>query len=328
MKTSIRTLRMWIMGVSIIAAGSIVTSCSKSHSSSTPPPPVGPTNPGGYDSSEQIQTSALLDYWTFNGNLTDSKGGLAATNDGSSFGTGMLSGTQAFQGSSTGYAVITNPGTSLPAMQSFTVSVWINSAQIASGGSEESFFQLVDSTQWQSNIHLGVIPATSSDTLTLGLKLQNWPGGAAISWQTYYLNAYLDTAVSKWTHVVVTYSGASSIVNVYENGTVIPINGPYTTYPGYTGLELFQADPGTPAAGGTPNSNPNGATPWGNLAFKYATGVVFGAWSVNTVPPLSDNGAETWAGNYLGEMEHLRVYNTALSASDVKSLYILEKAGF
>jgi hypothetical protein len=213
-------------------------------------------------------------------------------------------------------------------MQSFTVSVWINTPQIASGGSEEAFFQLADSTQWQSNIHLGIIPSTSTDTIKLGLKMQNWPGGAAISYQTYYMDAYLDTAVSKWTHVVVTYNGASSTVNVYENGTVIPVEGPYTTYPGYVGLEMFQADPGTPPAGGTPNSNPNGATPWGNLQFKYATGIVFGAWSVNTVPPLSDNGTEPWAGNYLGAMEHLRVYNTALSASDVKSLYILEQAGF
>src|SRR5580658_7900611 len=266
MKTSIRTLRMWIVGVSILAATGIVSSCSKKSSgTTTPPPPVGPTNPGGYDSSEQIQTSALLDYWTFNGNLTDSKGALSATNDGATFSTGMLSGTQAFQGSSTGYAVITNPGSSLPAMQSFTISVWINSAQIAKGGPEESFFQLVDSTQWQSNIHLGVIPATSTDSLTLGVKLQNWPGDTVIPWQTYYLNAYLDTAVGKWTHVVVTYSGSSSILNVYENGTVIPVNGPYTSYPGYTGLELFQNDPGTPPTGGTPNSNPNSAKPWGNV---------------------------------------------------------------
>jgi hypothetical protein len=328
MKARIRTLRMWILGLGILAATGIVSSCSKKSSNSTPPVPVGPTNPDGADSSEQIQTAALLDYWTFNGNLTDSKGGLSTTGNGSSFGTGMLSGTQAFQGSSTGYAVVSNAGSSLPAMQSFTVSVWINTPQIAQGGNEESFFQLVDSTQWQSNIHLGVIPMTSTDTIKLGFKMQNWPGDTAVPYQTYYMDAYLDTAVSKWTQVVVTYSGASSTVNVYENGTVIPVEGPYTTYPGYVGLECFQADPGTPPAGGTPNSNPNGAKPWGNITFKYATALAFGAWSVNTVPPLSDNGSEPWAGNYLGQMEHLRIYNTALSASDVKSLYILEQAGF
>lgn len=317
---------MWIMGVAILAVSGMIGSCKKSSNNSKPPVPVGPTNPGGYDSSEQIQTSALLDYWPFNGNLNDTKGSLMATNDGATFGSGMLTGTQAFQGSSTGYAVISNAGSSLPAMQSFTVSVWINTPQIAKGGNEEAFFQLVDSTAWQSNIHLGVIPSSSADTIKLGFKMQNWPGDTAVPYQTYYMDAYLDTAVSKWTHVVVTYDGASSIVNVYENGTVIPVEGPYTSYPGFVGLECFQSDPGGPA--GQPNNNPNSAKPWGNLTFKYATGIVFGAWSVNTVPPLSDNGAETWAGNYLGEMEHLRVYNVALSPSDVKSLYILEAAGF
>ncbi|HEV2480156.1 MAG TPA: LamG-like jellyroll fold domain-containing protein [Puia sp.] len=324
MKTSNVKISYLILATALLLPG-IFSSCSKKHSSgpSGPPPP---SNPGGYDSSNQIQSGSLVSFWTFNGNLTDSKGGLTGTNNGITFTTGMLSGTQAFQGSSNSYYTVSSPGAALPALKSFTVSVWINSPQIAKGGSEEAFFQIVDSTQWQSNLHLGIIPSTSSDTLTLGLKMQNWPGDTAISYQTYYLNAYLDTAVSKWTNVTVTYDGATSIVNVYENGVVIPVNGPYTTYPGFTGLELFMSDPQSPA--GQPNANPAGAKPWGNLTFKYATGLVFGAWSVNTNPPLSDNGSETWAGNYLGAMERLRVYNTALNSSDVKSLYLLEQQGF
>jgi concanavalin A-like lectin/glucanase superfamily protein len=322
MKKRNQSISVLIVGIAIVMAG--LFACKKSSSGSSGPTP--PSNPGGYDSSNQIQSAALVSFWTFNGNFTDSKGGLSGSNAGATFASGMLSGTQAFQGSSSSYYTISNPGSALPALQSFTVSVWINSPQIVQGGPEEAFFQIVDSTQWQSNLHLGIIPMTSSDTLELGLKMQNWPGGATLSYQTYYLNAYLDTAVSKWTNVVVTYSGASSIVNVYENGVVIPVNGPFTNYPGYTGLELFQSSPGGP--NGQPNNNPSGAAPWGNLAFKYATGVVFGAWSINTVPPLSDAGAQTWAGNYLGAMERLRVYNTALAASDVNSLYLLEKGGF
>lgn len=323
MKTSNSKISLLIIAAVILATG-VFVSCSKK--SSGPSGPTAPTNPGGYDSSNQIQSAALVSYWSFNGNFTDSKGSLTGTNNGITFTTGMLSGTQAFQGSagSNSYYAITNPGSALPSLKSFTVSLWINSAQ--NTGNEQAIFQIVDSTQWQSNLHIGTISSKSSDTLTLGVKLQNWPGGAAIAWQTYYLNAYLDTAVGKWTHVVVTYNGAASTLNIYENGVIIPVNGPYTTYPGYTGLELFQSDPGSTA--GTPNQNTNNALPWGNLTFKYATAVVLGAWSVNTSPALSDAGSQTWAGNYTGAMAHLRVYNTALNASDVNSLYLLEKAGF
>jgi hypothetical protein len=328
MKKITSKLSFALLAIGITLSAITISSCSKS--SGGPSGPTAPTNPGGYTSSSQIQPSALVSYWAFNGNFTDSAGGLVTTNNGATFSPGMLTGTQSFQGSSTGYADITNPGTKLPAMQSFTASVWINSAQITPASNEIAFFQLINNTEWQSNIHLGLIQySATSDSLKMGIKLQNFPNGQTIAYGTYYLNAFLDTAVNKWTHVVVTYSGATSTVAVYQNGLQINVEGPYTPPAGFQGLELFQTDPGTPVpTGASPNSNPNGAALWGNLTFEDATAVTFGTWGTNTTPPLGAGGPNSWAGNYLGQMQHLRIYNTALSASDVASLYILERGGF
>ncbi|HVB02186.1 MAG TPA: hypothetical protein VNE41_00565 [Chitinophagaceae bacterium] len=337
MKSKFKNLGYYVAGTMLL--GGLMFSSCKKNSSPSHAGPKPPTNPGGYDSSNQIASASLTDFWSFNGNVNDTKGSLSGTNNGGTYITGMQSGTQAWQGSSATYSYITYPnaGNALSSLTSFTLSVWINGNQPvpnpgatpAAGLGEQAFFQLANDSAWQSNIHIGLAPFTSvaggvttpnSDTLQLKVILSNFSNG--IQWGNYYVTAYLDTAVSKWTNVIVTYSAASSTLNVYENGTAVPINGPYTTYPGVTGgLKLYMSDPGSV-------SNVNNATGWGSLVFKNVSGVVIGAWSVNTTPALSVGGIQPWAGNYTGAMERLRVYNTALSASDANSLYILEKAGF
>lgn len=321
----------------LLLGGLMISSCSKK-SASKPKTPVGPTNPGGYDSSEQIATGSLVSYFAFNGNVSDSKTGLTGTNSGGTFVNGFLTGTQAWKGSTTSYSYISYPAeAALTNLQSFTISAWLNDSQPlnnpgaipAAGLGEQSFFEIADDSAWQANLHLGLVPFTSNngtittpntDTLQLKIILTN-NFNPAMQYQQYYLTAYLDTAVSKWTQVVVTYNAASSMLEVYENGVAVPIGGPYTNYPGQTGLELYQKDPGS-------LTNTNNAAAWGSLKFANVTGEVVGAWAVNTTPPLSIAGIQPWAGNYAGALVHLRIYNSALDATDVNSLYILEKAGF
>ncbi|HUX83900.1 MAG TPA: hypothetical protein VMV20_01615 [Chitinophagaceae bacterium] len=334
MKSKIKNYSYVILAF-FISGGLLLSSC-KTHSSK-PSGPKPPNNPGGYDSSNQIAAANLQDFLTLNGSATDAKGHIQGTNSGGSFVSGMLSGTQAWQGSSSNYSYLGYPGagTGLQTLTSFTVSAWIKANQpsnnpnavVTPGLGEQCFFQLVNDSAWQSNIHLGLTSFTSitggttlnADTLQLKIILSNF--GSGVIWQNYYLTADLDTAVGKWTNVVVTYSSATSMLNVYENGVAVKINGPYTPAGGSVGLELYQNDPGS-------LTNTNGAPPYGNLQFKNATAVVVGGWGINTTPPLSFGGIQPWAGEYTGAIERLRIYNSSLSATDVNSLYILEKAGF
>jgi len=133
----------------------------------------------------------------------------------------------------------------------------------------------------------------------------------------------LDTAVGKWTQFVVTYNAASGSVSMYENGTSIAFGYPYSPPGGTVGpITFYTSDPGSA-------TNSNGAPAWGAANFSVSTGLVIGGWQGKTNPPLNPGeGSDTWNLSYAGALQNLRIYNTALNASDVKSLYILEMGGF
>ena len=248
MKNSYQKFKLILAG-SIILVSGLITSCSKSsNNGSTGPTP--PTNPGGYDSSNQIAAASLLSFWTFNGSLNDTKQGLIGTNTGTTYTTG-INGKQALQGSSGTYSYVTYPSAgTLASLTSFTASLWIKASQPvsnpgsapAAGLGEQCIFQIVDSNQWQSNLHIGLTPFTSTgsgtnppnaDSLQLKVIISNYTAG--VVWNVQYTTAYLDTAVGAWTSVIVTYNSATSVLNVYENGVAVGVNASYSPNPATPG---------------------------------------------------------------------------------------------
>jgi hypothetical protein len=336
-----------LIGGALTLSGALITSCKKSSSGGGGTKVVVPTNPGGYDSSAQIQPSALLSYFPFNGSFNDTKGGLVAqspANPGYSaptFGTGMTSGTQAYQGSGASYLLVPLgseasefAGTSF---QSFTVSLWINEPQepiyapsgyYTAGQGPEGVFFMYDagSPAHQDLLHMDIEPyaPNSPDTMSLnagftatgltttGPYAGSTPGGT----EGVVPNGRLDTAFNKWTHIVMTYQASSSDYTLYENGTAIFANSAWSTYAaGPAPVQIL-----TGPIGGT------GTVPLGPLNYTPApAGFIIGAWPGNASVGGADTSAYT--GSFKGAMQHLRIYNTALDASDVKSLYILEKVG-
>jgi len=330
-----------LIGGALIFSGSIITSCKKS-SSGGGTKVVVPTNPGGYDSSAQIQSSALLSYFTFNGTFNDSKGGLVAQTSSSAptYTSGMTGG-QAYQGNGSSYLLVplgsaasNFAGTSFTGV---TVSLWINepkepiyapSGYYTPGQGPEGLFFMYDagSPAHQDLLHLDIEPfaPTTQDTMSLnagfvatGLTTTGeYAGSTTGGTEGVVPNARLDTAINKWTHIVMTYSGTSSDYTLYENGTAVFANSAWSTYAaGPSPVQIL--------TGGTGDA---GSEPLGPLDYTPApAGFVIGAWPGNA----NVGGADTsqYTGSFKGALQHLRIYNTALDASDVKSLYILEKAG-
>lgn len=328
MKVRNQKFTLAIIGAALVAI-TMIASCSKSSSGGGPTGPTPPTNPGGYDSANQI--AGLSGYWSFNGTLFDSVNNVAGTNNGTTFTTGPLAGTQALQGNANGAFVLTGAGTTIPSMTSFTVALWMNSAQVTNGA--QALFQLMfDSAAAGGWPYLDVDAegyTASSDSLNLKLYFFNDKN----AWAGQSFQVYLDTAVGKWTQVVFTYNATNSTIQAYENGVAAGMfNFPYgpsqsptpTTVPGP--ITVYGNDPG--AATGNPNSAPL----WGAPSFAATTGIIFDNWQTSTTPNSAPGAANgplgTWAVPYQGALYHFRIYNTALSASDVNSLYILEKSGF
>jgi len=330
-----------LIGGALIFSGSIITSCKKSSSSGGGTKVVVPTNPGGYDSSAQIQPTALVSYFSFNGTFNDSKGGLVAQPSSSAptFTTGMTG--QAYQGNGSSYLLVplgsaasNFAGTSFT---SVTVSLWINEPQeqiyapsgyYTPGQGPEGVFFMYDaaSPAHQDLLHMDIEPfaPTTQDTMSLnagftatGLTTTGeYAGSTTGGTEGVVPNARLDTAINKWTHIVMTYSGSSSDYTLYENGTAVFANSAWSTYAaGPTPVQIL--------TGGTGDAGSEGLGP---LNYTPApAGFVIGAWPGNA----HVGGADTsqYTGSFKGAMQHLRIYNTALDASDVKSLYILEKVG-
>ena len=324
-----------ILTSGIVLLGALLMySCNKSNS--TPSGPKPPSNPGGYDSANQVASANLVAYWSFNNTLTESKQNLSGTNYGSSFTTGGNG--MASQGSPSGYVVYPNPGTALPVLTSFTLSFWIDASQpinnptanIVPGEGAQGLFDLVNNAGFWANLHVDLEPFTSyssssttPNTDTLSLKMEMTSTAQGVLWGNQFPTVWLDTAVGKWTQVVLTYNGASGTFTSYENGTITGTNSLGYAYGPYNGSATFYAsDPGSA-------TNTKSAPILGNLLFANATALVLGTWQLSTTPSMTSSAtAQPWATSYTGAMDELRVYNSALNASDVKSLYILEKGGF
>ncbi|MEI9934635.1 MAG: hypothetical protein WDM71_07215 [Ferruginibacter sp.] len=104
---------------------------------------------------------------------------------------------------------------------------------------------------------------------------------------------------------------------MYENGTAVSVNSAWSSYTSPNPATTILTGPtGDPASMGL-----------GVLNYTPApVGLVIGAWcGTANVAGFTPN---QYTGSYKGALDELRIYNTALNATDVKSLYVLEKAGF
>lgn len=333
MKTKIQFWSYMTIGVLFLSA-SVMSSCKKNAASPSGPTP--PSNPGGYDSANQISPGNLVAYWNFENSFTEQKQNLSGANTNAAFSAGIKG--QAYQGSSSVYSYVeyTNPGSALPALNSFTISFWMKANQPVAnttgsptpGTGAQAIFEIVNNAGFWPNVHIDLEPYTIAGTKTpnpdtILLKLELTSTAPGVVWQNQFPTVMLDTAVNKWTQVVLTYNGASGTLATYENGTLTGTNGLGYAYGPFTGsTTLYASDPGSA-------TNVKNAPVLGNLQFANATALLIGTWQFSTNPSMTSSaGAQAWATSYTGSLDELRVYNAALNSTDVKSLYILEKSGF
>mgnify|MGYP001551222464 CR=1 FL=1 len=318
-------------GFALLLAGAMFASCSKKSTPSTPGTPP-PTNPGGYDSANQIQASALVAYFPFNGNITETKQGYSFTNSGMTFATGVKG--QALQGADGKFATYTQTTPlGLQSLQSFTIAFWINSGVVDTtisptytpGHGAQGIFWLVDTAQQWGNLGLDLEPyGNNPDTLQIKCSFRS--NATGVVWNGWGPIIKIPGAVNTWTHVTFTYNGASSTLTGYVNGVQAGSNSLSGPYGPFNGSETVYAnDPG----GNPPTTNP---VPYmGNLLFENAFSLEFGTWPWDTTPQLFTKAparGNNWEDDFAGQLDEFRIYNVALNSTDVNSLYILEKAGF
>lgn len=298
MKT--RTQNAWIIA-GLLAGATIVSSCSKSDS-----PDALPAI-GGYNGSNDVASANLLAHWTFDGTNNEV---ISGTSPSKSTNASFIAGQkgQALQLSS-GYLLyptITSLS-SATALASFTVSAWVNVKNNGTTASEIFALSSPSATDWGQmiNFHIetGQKPAAVDTMIVHGLLGQystgqrsgqdNINSGDAIDAGNTYK---IVKGAGKWTHVVFKYDGSASTIDIYANGVVVS-NSKYRV---------------------------RGTT--GPLVFPTPSQVIIGGFpSIATGFASSPN--QVWQALFNGSIDELRVYNKALSDTDVSYLYQLEAAG-
>jgi hypothetical protein len=350
MKTAKLKFGALALGAGVFTLGS-VTSCSKTttvtktviDSVAYTPAATPPTNPDNANDAGAVDSTSLVAYWSFNNTLTEKVENLTGTGTNVNYGTGVKG--ACYQGNGGSYAEYASAGTALPALQSFSMSFWMNASQpinnstpyLEDGLGAQGMFDLVNPTGFWANLHIDLEPQTVSGTAdsansyvgtpnpdTLLMKIEITDTTHGVTYSPAFPTILLPGAVGVWTHIVITYNGASGLFTVYENGAAVSFKGAYgyAYGPFNSAITLYASDPGSP-------TNTNSAPILGNLEFAKTMGIVIGGWQLSTNPSLTTGaGAQPWASNYTGALDELRIYSNSLTANDVQSLYLLEKAGF
>ena len=244
---------------------------------------------GSYSASNQIAPSALVGHWSFENSLIDSVSGKIATGVGTGFTPGLKG--NALQGANNGY-VISTPSSAVAGLTSLTISVWVNTTQNTTG--TYGLVCLSNTQDFWGNIDFFFENGSTASNANLKAHIENWKNPTTDN--DAWLGAFaIGNTWNAWTNVVVTYDATSSTFVTYVNGTSI---------------------------------NTTVKTGNGNLNFLNASALIFGTMQFNVTPSLGTaGGSQSWASYLPGAMDEIRIYNKALSSSDIKSLYQLENLG-
>jgi hypothetical protein len=284
MKKSLKVISTFLFGIILLSCLTIA-SCSKDNEDD---PNAGKTDPS------TIATTNLVAYFPFDGTATESIGSLTPNVEtGVTYVTGRRG--KAYQGAELAHLLYTLPSSSkLKTLTSFSIGMWFKSP-LVTGDPEPTIFEIgkSDDLFW-GNLKLAQnrLDANADSLQLKAFFLKNdaiWSGQHI----SYSNNTFI---VDKWMHLVFQYDENTSKYKIYLNGVAVVTND---------GVENRYSDEGVAL---------------GALNFANADVINIGAWRPKTETAATD----AWMGWFKGNLDELRVYDKALSATEVKALYDAE----
>jgi len=279
--------------------------------------------------SDSVATSALLAKWTFDGTGAESISGdvpYATRGTVSYTGAGQIGNCATF----TAGALLFNPIGQInndTTLESYTISLWANMPTSVGTEPLRPLFQMTGnrySDIWgQVDLEL-TNSGVAGDSLTVGARQHQQDGHAPYDHTGFTaLNAGLNSGIcNNWVLLTETYNGNGNnqTMQIYINGNRVDS----AEFTDVTKPETFNLVP----QGGTPTVAPLPATKVyiGSMAF-FDQGNTAGDGYSNYAPTWS-SANYSWAGEAItGKLDDIRVYNRALTASEVASLYTYGSQG-
>jgi hypothetical protein len=179
------------------------------------------------------------------------------------------------------------PKDTLSNLGSFTLAFWMNGVGPVINGAQ-GLFSISNKNEFWGSLDLFLENNDNGNEAFLKVHMfnSNVASGNGEEWN----EVKIPGALGKWTHIAVTYDAKTSTLNVYSDGTAVI--------------------PDKVLGGGS----------YGNVKFKDFNGMVVGTYQFQTNPTLTNHGPEGWAKSFNGAMDNLRLYNQALSASEIQAL--------
>lgn len=246
----------------------------------------------GFSSVSSIEPTSLVAYWAFDGSLIDSVSKANANNSGTSFANGFKGKGLSLDATSKSYVTF-NPSASLTGLQSFTISYWVNPTFVDGGGNSIAgilgLVNFSNTTGFWGNVDWFVENGSNKDAATLKAHITSKNG------DTWVVVGNIQNFFGSWTSHTLTYDAATNTATYYINGSSV----------------------GTSSAS------------WGGpITFTDPGPLVFGCVQFQTNPSLtSATGSQGWASYLTGTMDEIRIYNKALTASQINSMVVLQAKG-
>lgn len=304
-----KTIKLSGYALAIAMGFGLIASCSSDDNNNNYTlPPIG-----GYNNSGEVGAADLVAYWPLEGTGVEAKSSTApsaavnATYEAGAKGQGLK-----LTDGYLNYPAISALGTSTGNM---TVSLWAKVANNGGPGAVNAhpsmLFSLARPNEWAGNFNLfaetGQNRAASNDTIVMkGLIVTKMPDDSA-NFQDVInspnpspediANGHVGNANKnggKWAHYVAVWDGPTGTFKLYANGQKIS-NPAYEVRNGGNALPLNFFTPTHPIIG--------------------------------TFQTVIDGNNDSWQQPVTANIDEIRVWKKALSASDINALYELEKAG-
>lgn len=183
--------------------------------------------------------------------------------------------------------VISDLPNAIKNLTSFTIDYWIKTPQNTTGILAPVVISRTDQF-WGA---LDMFYENGSTATSGNLKV-HYNGQSEV----WFTNGNITNPWNSWVNIALTYDAATSTFTLYQGGNKVASQT---------------------AAG------------LGNLVFPAtATKIIFGTEQFQTTPSLGTaGGAQGWAAYLTGLMDEVRIYNKALTASDLQALIVLQGKG-
>jgi len=276
--------------VLVLICSAVATSCYQKFDTKSYQPAF---TINGYTSSAEIGNGSLVGYWAFDGSLIDSISKTASTNAATSFANGFKGQALNLNVSSKSYITAT-PSNAIKGLSSFTISFWVNPTFVDADNDKKidgilGFVNLARTNDFWGDIDWFVENGSSTSAAIIKTHVV---GGTTDTWLT--LNN-VSNLFGVWSNHTLTYNASTSTLTYYINGA--PVS---SATAGWTGAIQF------------PSPGP----------------LVFGTTQFQTNPSNGTaGGTQPWASYLTGLMDEVRIYNKALTASDIQALIVLQGKG-